>query len=72
MKVLKHGNTYLEIECDKCGALLGCSASDIYKDFYTEEMFGMFHTVEKTYFTCPECGEKIYITYIIDGEDMNK
>lgn len=49
MKVLRHGNTYKEIECKKCGALLSYCKVDIKIEEY-------MHT---KYISCPECGKII-------------
>ena len=68
MIVIKHGKTYSEITC-QCKAVLGYTEKDIKKEFRTEEYAGDFHTIEKTYITCPECNKQICLKYLIDGKE---
>ena len=59
MEVLRHGNTYKEIVCPKCNALLSYCKNDIkeYSDY--EEYFGEMHLFYAEYIICPECKKKI-------------
>lgn len=58
MEVLKHGNTYKEKKCPKCGALLSYSGQDIQRDkkCYKETEHRWYYW---EYIFCPECGHKI-------------
>lgn len=69
MIVIEHGRTYDMITCVHCKAVLGYTLKDIKKDYRTEEYAGDFHTIEKTYITCPECNKQIYLKYLIDGKE---
>lgn len=69
MEVIKHGNTYKEIECKKCGALLSYCEADIktksrhgYYDF--EEYFETTDYIE-----CLECKEKINLKKFVDWKE---
>ena len=70
MEVLRHGNTYREVECKKCGALLSYSTGDIKVRDHSGEVFGEIHSSCKKYITCPECKEEIVLSFVIDGEEM--
>ena len=71
MEVIRHGNTYREVECKKCGALLSYCEADInIIDDYDEVYFCRWHWIEKEYITCPECKNEIRLKYIIDGEEQ--
>ena len=73
MKVIRHGNTYnKEIECKRCKALLFYCLSDIKREFYNEECCGEIHGYSKKWIVCPECKEKIILSFIIDGEETVK
>ena len=73
MKVIRHGNTYnKEIECKRCHALLSYCLSDIKREFYNEEYFGKIHSCSKKWIVCPECRNKIILSFIIDGEETVK
>ena len=73
MEVIKHGNTYKEIECTKCKALLSYCEADIKGEGYGDSYFieSKRNTYEK-YVTCPECRKKIMLSFIIDGEETVK
>lgn len=66
--VLKHGETYKEIICKHCDALVAYSEKDIKKTVRVDDYFGEIHDCSKEFFKCPECGETIFIKVIIDGE----
>ncbi len=72
MKVIKHGNTYKEIECPKCGALLSYCTKDIEIDDRSDEVFCVWHDYYEEYIICPECEEKITIYKKVDGEVLKK
>ena len=71
MEVLRHGNTYKEVECKNCGALLSYCKSDIKEISKCEEVFGGdWHSVYEKYLYCPECNSKIILSLIIDGDKI--
>lgn len=71
MEVLRHGNTYREVECKKCCALLSYSTGDIKVRDHSGEVFGGdFHSNIKKYITCPECKEEIVLSWLVDGEEI--
>ena len=74
MEVIKHGNTYKEIECKNCNALLTYCKSDIrYEGSHSEGVGGLpHHSQEIRYVTCPECNNWIIISNIINGEEKIK
>ena len=56
MEVIKHGNTYKEIKCKKCNALLTYCKSDVrYEDSHSEGADGIHHNSDekKRYVVCP-------------------
>ena len=56
MEVLRHGNTYNEVECKKCGALLSYCKADIIETSKCEEVFGGdWYSSDEKYIYCPEC-----------------
>ena len=66
MEVIKHGNTYNEVECKKCGALLSYCKADIKEDNYGEFYFiEPKRNTHEEYVTCPECRTKIILKRII-------
>lgn len=77
MKVLRHGNTYKEIECDKCGALLSYCEVDVeikkydqykYIPSYNENVC-LAH-FQELFIECPECSNEIVLKYYVDGVEM--
>ena len=72
MKVIRHGNTYKEVECKNCGALLSYCKEDTKRDNRNEEYDGEWHYSYREYIKCPECEEKIELSWIIDGEEQVK
>ena len=73
MEVIRHGDTYKEIECKKCGALLSYCAADIkIIDRYAGVFGGDWYTSCKKYITCPECEKEIVLSWKIDGEETAK
>ena len=71
MEVIKHGNTYREVECKKCGALLSYCKSDIkINSGYDDDYFGKIHSYHEEYIKCLDCGKKIILNSYIDGEKM--
>ena len=65
MIVLYHGNTYKEITCDNCNAVLGYTNQDI-DTRVSKAMIGNT-VVSKTYTSyvaCPECKCKITVNII--------
>jgi DNA-directed RNA polymerase subunit RPC12/RpoP len=69
MEVLKHGNTYKEVECKGCGALLSYCKLDIEKQEYFDGLFKEVY-VYKEYIMCPECKNRIILKYKINGDDQ--
>lgn len=67
MKVLRHGNTYKEIECGKCGALLSYCNGDIITWTNRCDYFGEMHCVARQFIKCPECNRQITLRYLVDG-----
>lgn len=72
MEVIRHGNTYKEIECKKCGALLSYYTADVKVSSNCEEYFGEIHSSCKKYITCPECKKEIVLSFRIDGKETVK
>ena len=71
MEVIRHGNTYKEVECEKCNALLSYCKADITKLSKCQEVFGGdWYSSEEQYLYCPECNEKIILSLIVDGEKI--
>lgn len=61
MEVLRHGNTYREVECKKCCALLSYCEADV-KIIYDDEMKdGEWVNNDIRYIYCPECKNTIWI-----------
>ena len=71
MEVIKHGNTYKETECTKCGALLSYCEIDINNDD-EDNYFGVLCYSHRKYVVCPECKKEINLSWIIDGEETVK
>lgn len=72
MNVLRHGNTYKEKECTKCGALLSYSSKDVKTKFDGSDYGGEIHTFSRKWIVCPECNKEIEISFVIDGEETVK
>lgn len=72
MIVLKHGNTYRDIECPKCGALLSYCKNDIKNHFDGGEYGGEIHSFSRKWIVCPECDKEIELSLMIDGEETIK
>ena len=72
MEVIRHGNTYKEVECKKCGALLSYCNEDVKHDIRYDKDFVEFHYSYRKYIICPECKNKIDISWTIDGEEQVK
>lgn len=71
MQVIRHGNTYREIECKNCGALLSYCDSEVIKKSDCYEVFGGdWHSYSEEYIICPECKKKIVFSSIIDGKEQ--
>lgn len=70
MEVLRHGNTYKEVECKKCGALLSYCEADVDNDYNWDEYFGEVHSIYKEYICCPECKNEIKLKYKVDGKEQ--
>ena len=66
MEVLKHGNTYKEIECPKCGALLSYCKADVKEYDRCDDYFGVWHSYYEKYIKCLECDNKIILYSISD------
>lgn len=61
MEVIRHGNTYKEVECKECGALLSCCERDIksYEGLLPRIYNNVLYYIETFYVVCPECNNKI-------------
>ena len=70
MQVIKHGNTYKEIVCVKCGALLSYCEKDVKTKFNGGEYCGKFHSVVRKWIECPECCGENDILLIVDGDKV--
>lgn len=70
MEVLRHGNTYKEIGCKNCDALLYYCKADIKELSKCEEVFGGWYSRDEKYICCPECNSKIILSLIVDGEKI--
>ena len=57
MKVLIHGNTYHQIRCEKCNAVLAYAASDI--TTHKTKIQNKTYICEWDSITCLECGHII-------------
>ena len=66
MQVIKHGNTYKEVECPKCGAVLSYCKADVKKHDICDEYFGIWHSYYEESIECLECNKKI-ILYSFTG-----
>lgn len=67
MQVLKHGNTYEELECQLCKAQIGYTQRDIEHSVMHDAYNGNTHETITEYLYCPECGCRIVLTLKIDG-----
>ena len=67
MEVIRHGNTYREVKCKKCNALLSYGKSDInhYDRYIYENIFGENHYSRKGYIICPECNNEIVLSSVM-------
>jgi hypothetical protein len=66
MEVLKHGNTYKEVECKNCCALLSYCKADIEHFEQVDEIFGEWHSHYEESIKCPECNKKIVLYSFVD------
>ena len=65
MEVIRHGNTYKEIKCPRCGAILSYCYTDIKTDNRRETYYnGEYHYSYRKYINCPECEGKIELAWI--------
>ena len=67
MKVLSHGNTYREIECQDCGAHIGYSYRDIEHKIMRDAYNSSVHETATEFIYCPECGCRLVLSLKIDG-----
>ena len=65
MEVIKHGNTYKEVECKKCGALLSYCKADVKEYNRYDDFFGE-HSYYEKYIKCLECNNKIILYSFAD------
>ena len=65
MIILYHGNTYKEITCDNCNAVLGYTNQDI-DTRVSKAMIGntVVSKIYNSYIVCPECRRKITVNTI--------
>ena len=65
MIILYHGNTYKEITCDNCNAVLGYTNQDI-DTRVSKLMIGntVVSKIYNSYIACPECKCKITVNTI--------
>lgn len=69
MDIIKHGNTYEELECQLCHAQLGYTHKDIEHSIIHDAYNGLTHETITEYLYCPECGCRIVLSLKIDGVD---
>ena len=67
MQVIKHGNTYQELDCIMCGALIGVADKDIEHTVAHDAYGGAVHETVTEFVYCPECGCRIVLSLFIDG-----
>lgn len=62
MEVIKHGNTYKEVECRICGALLSYCKKDVKEESgYNDDYFGRLCYSTTKYVECPECDSRVIL-----------
>lgn len=61
MKVIKHGDMYEEVECDKCKALIGYAKKDVNSYYTFVENTGKSNYVLREFIDCPECNYRIIL-----------
>ena len=69
MEILKHGATYQEKHCDNCGADIGFSYRDIEHKTVRDVYNGTTHDTTTEFIYCPECGSRLVLTLMIDGQE---
>lgn len=57
MKIIEHGETYVEVRCRNCGCKIGYTFVDVLSQIGS---FADDYAIED-YIFCPECGEKIIL-----------
>ena len=67
MQVIKHGNTYQELDCIMCGAVIGVAHKDIEHTVAHDAYSGAVHETITEFVYCPECGCRIVLSLSIDG-----
>ena len=64
MIVLYHGNTYKEITCDNCNAILGYTNNDIDTRILKATIGNtVVNETYESYIVCPECKRKIIVNF---------
>lgn len=71
MQVIKHGNTYKEIECPQCNALLSYCNKDIEERYDIGEYNGEMYHIFRTCIICPECRKQIALN-VYEMKDRRK
>ena len=67
MEIIKHGETYKELTCGNCKALLGYSYRDVEHSVEKDTFNNQVHETISEFFYCPECGCRIVLSLKIDG-----
>lgn len=67
MKIIEHGSTYQEMQCELCKAKIGFSAKDVEHKVMHDAYDGAIHETVTEFVYCPECGCRIVLSLIIDG-----
>lgn len=71
MDIIKHGDTYQELNCQLCHAQLGYTHKDIEHSVMKDAYNGLTHETVTEYLYCPECGCRIVLSLKIDGVDRD-
>lgn len=69
MEILKHGETFKEIDCEICKAKIGYSNRDIEHTLAKDAYNGHIHETVSEFIYCPECGCRLVLSLKIDGVD---
>ena len=69
MEILRHGTTYQKIYCDNCNTEIGFSYRDIEHKIIRDVYNGTTHDTTTEFIYCPECGSRLVLTLMIDGQE---
>lgn len=67
-KIIQHGDTYHEIQCRKCKAVIGYLDKEVKKEYVG---IGENWCTE-TYLECPECDKFLFYKKIVNGVVINE